>query len=169
MEDKKEQKKAYWRDYYLKNRDKILRASKERACKKENKEAKRVYDKIRRGILIEEIKEYDKARSKELPSRRRQLYRRAFARAKKYGVPCTITANDIIIPDVCPILGIPLIWTDKQGGHPNSPSLDRFDPKLGYVPGNIAVISKRANAMKYDASIDDVRKLLKWMEASAAN
>jgi len=56
---------------------------------------------------------------------------------------------------MCPILGIPLI-PGIGAQSPNSPSLDRIIPSLGYVKGNIAVISYRANAMKNDATIDEL-------------
>ena len=38
----------------------------------------------------------------------------------------------------------------KKGGTERSPTLDRLIPELGYVPGNIAVISMKANRIKSD-------------------
>ena len=57
------------------------------------------------------------------------------------------------IPDVCPVLGIPLDQDPKGKGErsDNSPSLDKFIPSLGYVKGNIHIISWRANHLKNDA------------------
>lgn len=75
----------------------------------------------------------------------------ARTRAKKRCEPCTITLSDIAIPQACPILGMPLAVNTGVLG-PDSPSLDRRDPALGYVPGNVWVISHRANSMKNDAS-----------------
>ena len=46
----------------------------------------------------------------------------------------------------------------------NSPSLDRTDPKLGYILGNVRVLSWRANYLKGDATVQEIRKLLAWME-----
>lgn len=63
-----------------------------------------------------------------------------------------------MIPSHCPILGIPL-FKGKSGGEANSPSLDRIEPELGYVPGNIVVISNRANRLKSDATIDELRAI----------
>jgi hypothetical protein len=48
----------------------------------------------------------------------------------------------------------------------SSPSLDKFKPELGYVKGNIHVISSRANRIKTDATENEVRKLLYWMEST---
>jgi hypothetical protein len=44
----------------------------------------------------------------------------------------------------------------------NAPSIDRVDTKYGYVPGNIAVISKRANSRKSDASINEIFAILAY-------
>lgn len=88
------------------------------------------------------------------------MIQNARVRARIAGVPFTITANDIVIPTNCPILGIPLFQAKgKRGGGDNSPSLDRIKPELGYVPGNIIVISNRANRLKSDASIEELRSI----------
>nr|WP_294850063.1 hypothetical protein [uncultured Sphingomonas sp.] len=92
-----------------------------------------------------------------------QLLTAARSRARYQGVPFDLTADDIVIPKVCPILGIPL----KHGkGKPtfNSPTLDKIIPALGYVPGNVAVISQRANRIKSDASIHELRSLIRYLE-----
>lgn len=47
----------------------------------------------------------------------------------------------------------------KTGGGDHSPSLDRIRGDLGYVPGNIIVISNRANRIKSDASIRELRDI----------
>jgi hypothetical protein len=40
-----------------------------------------------------------------------------------------------------------------------SPSLDRVDPRKGYVPGNVRVISDRANRLKGDRSLSEIQAL----------
>lgn len=88
------------------------------------------------------------------------MLQNAKARAVAAGVPFTLTPKDIVVPTHCPILGLPLFQAlGKKGGGPNSPSLDRIRPELGYVPGNIIVISNRANRLKSDASIQELRKI----------
>lgn len=86
------------------------------------------------------------------------MVRNARHRADAAGVPFTITKDDIYIPSHCPVLGIPLI-RGKKGGGPNSPSLDRVRPELGYVPGNIIVVSNRVNTLKSDATIQELRDI----------
>lgn len=86
-------------------------------------------------------------------------------RAVKNGIPFELTEDDFYIPDVCPVLGITLEFAEGKGHYTShSPSLDKFDPEIGYVRGNVAVISMKANRMKSDATLSDVEKLLKWMQ-----
>lgn len=90
------------------------------------------------------------------------LWKRAKKRAIEQNVPFSITKDDIIIPDRCPILGITLeIGQERQD---SSPSLDKVVPHLGYVPGNIAVISWRANRIKSDATLQELKNIVGWME-----
>ena len=99
------------------------------------------------------------------------LFAQAKYRAKKQNLPFNITAADITIPELCPVLGIPLSITSTRSGlHPNSPSLDKFYPELGYVRGNVAVISHRANSIKNNGSLEEHERLVAWMKnfASAA-
>lgn len=83
------------------------------------------------------------------------MLKKARARSMESGMECTITGADITIPTVCPVLGIPLIKT-RGTVSPGTPSLDRIDNSRGYVPGNIRVISYRANSLKSDASAEEL-------------
>jgi hypothetical protein len=94
------------------------------------------------------------------------LYRNAKKRAASAGVPITISLSDIVVPDVCPVLGIPLMRAaGSVCGTDNSPSLDRIVPELGYVPGNIAVISSRANMIKSTGTAEEHRKVADWIDS----
>lgn len=84
-------------------------------------------------------------------------------RALAFGLPFTIEPEDIKINSVCPVLGIPL---SEDGNRNNRPSLDRAVPSRGYTPSNIYVISFRANRIKSDASIDELKKIVAYMEAA---
>lgn len=93
------------------------------------------------------------------------LLQHAKKRAREKGIECSLTLQDITIPKVCPVLGIPLfIGTGKFG--PNSPSLDRKDPEKGYVPGNVLVMSFRANLLKNNASVEELEKVVSWLRGS---
>jgi hypothetical protein len=92
----------------------------------------------------------------------RVLLQLAKQRAGRLGVPFSITEEDIRIPKRCPVLGIRL----KHGIEKlrkSSPSLDRLNPRLGYVPGNVAVISFMANAIKSNATPKQLEKVSKWV------
>lgn len=87
----------------------------------------------------------------------------ARARAKKKGIPFDLELEDIVIPTHCPILKIELksgedksIWT--------SPTLDRIDNERGYVKGNVAVISKKANTNKGNMTVEEIERLLNYMK-----
>ncbi len=88
------------------------------------------------------------------------MFNGAKTRAKRKNLPFSITLDDIVIPDVCPLLGVELI-TSAGKWSPNSPTLDRVKPALGYVPGNIQVISARANLSKNDLSFEEFEKIYK--------
>lgn len=75
---------------------------------------------------------------------------------------CTITLDQIHVPKCCPILGVPFVFDKRR--HPHGPSLDRVDNSKGYIPGNVCVISNRANRLKNDATIAEVRAILLYME-----
>lgn len=68
-------------------------------------------------------------------------------RALKKSIEFSLTKEDIIIPDICPLLEIP-IFAGEKGNYLNTPSLDRIDNTIGYIPNNIRVISSLANTMK---------------------
>lgn len=83
--------------------------------------------------------------------------------ARRHKVPFTISVEDIVIPEKCPILEIHLQSRGKS--RDSAPSLDRVIPELGYVAGNIAVISNRANRIKSDATLDELKKLIVYMSS----
>jgi len=64
-------------------------------------------------------------------------------------------------PKVCPVLGIELDW-GMNGIQYNSPSLDRIDPTKGYIPGNVMIMSKLANAMKQNATPEQLNQFSRY-------
>ena len=79
------------------------------------------------------------------------IWQRAHKRATTRSLTFAISVQSITIPDTCPALGIPIIVGGKRSS--NSPSLDRIIPAAGYVPGNIRVISDKANRLKGDQTL----------------
>lgn len=95
------------------------------------------------------------------------MHRRAKERAKKYGIEFDIEVEDIVIPEFCPVFGFRLqtgLSDKKYVSHPQTPSLDKIDPSKGYVKGNVQVISQRANMLKSNATVDELRAVLRFIE-----
>jgi hypothetical protein len=92
----------------------------------------------------------------------REKYRLKKANANRSGKEFTIAFGELDFPTHCPILGIELDYF-SEGRQENSPSFDRFDPSKGYVSGNVAVVSWRANRIKNDGTADEHQKIADWM------
>jgi hypothetical protein len=121
------------------------------------------YGKAWREANRERLNTYDKAWRRQNPAR--QLLQNARERARKQGLPFDLVVEDVVIPETCPVLGIPLFIS---GGTltANSPTIDRVVPELGYVRGNVAVISWRANSLKKDGTVEELKAVVDWMEAT---
>lgn len=90
----------------------------------------------------------------------------AKARAEEKQVPFEL--DSIECPDVCPVLGTPLIYARRglRAAFDDSPSIDRIVPELGYVEGNVCVISHRANRIKSDATVKELERVLEYVRAA---
>lgn len=136
-----EKRKQYEREYYAKNKEHIQRKARERWL--ENQEESRA-----------------RCSTWDRNNWENKLWRGAKTSARNKNRPFNIEQSDIIIPEVCPILGIPLYkgnHPEYYPGHGYTASLDCKNPDLGYTKGNIWVISWMANKMKQDAKKDVLR------------
>ena len=106
----------------------------------------------------EEHRAYQRRYKKKNTTIEQGMLNRSKSRARRKGFEHTIELEDIIIPTHCPLLGIPLFKGDDKVC-PNSPSLDRIDSNLGYVKGNVWVISYKANTIKSNASIEELNTI----------
>lgn len=87
-------------------------------------------------------------------------------KSRKNGIPFDITVADIPVPTHCPVFGTELILGGVDGYKDwNSPSVDRIVPDLGYVKGNVRVISARANTIKNNATSAELRLLADYVDA----
>jgi ribosomal protein L22 len=130
------------REEYLRNREKYLIKNKE--WREKNHEAKKEMsrnfyykDKIDRPI------EY--------------LLKYAKQRAKDKQLPFNLSKEDIVIPEVCPIMGTKFDRADRK----TAPSIDRIVPDLGYIKGNVQVISTLANQMKWNSTREELIQFCK--------
>ena len=92
-------------------------------------------------------------------SYKHDMWSGAKKRAKGSGVNFSLSIEDIIVPDICPVLGIKIEKGIGKLTHA-SPTIDRIHPERGYIKGNIRVISHRANLLKSDATTEELEKVL---------
>jgi hypothetical protein len=112
-------------------------------------------DRIRKKSVIR--------RSQKLPIAQ-VLFNNAKMRAKSRDLPFDLSVSDIVVPEFCPVLGVKL---EVAVGHAkaNSPSIDRIDPSKGYTRDNICVISYKANTIKNDATLEQLREVVRYVES----
>lgn len=90
------------------------------------------------------------------------MWMAAKARAQKIGIPFRISVDDLVVPTHCPVLGMKLESSVGQVADA-CPSIDRFIITEGYVPGNVRVISFRANTLKRDATVAELEAVIEYM------
>lgn len=96
-----------------------------------------------------------------LENRERVQFNTARHQAKKRGLEFTIGFDDVSWPEFCPVFGVRL---ERKPKGPNdwSPSLDRIDSSKGYVPGNVIVVSMRANRIKSNATPEELQQVARF-------
>lgn len=145
-------KKAYMREWYARHPEaRKQNAARAKAWAKAHPE--------RRRATMKRWREADPIR---------YLFTCAKGRAKRDGTEFTITLADI--PPMgthCPLLGHAFPSADTHDRR-FAPSLDRIDPALGYVPGNVWVVGYRANAVKNDGTAEEHEKIAAAMRAALA-
>ena len=107
-----------------------------------------------------------RARSSEYKKRdrRRGLLTDAKKRARAKGLEFSITVDNIVWPASCPVFHTPMIYSGDRGGRATdtSPSIDRIDPRLGYTPDNVQVVSWLANRIKTNATPAQLMAVAMW-------
>ena len=150
-------KRAYHREYMRKYREKYADQLRERDA---------VQAKVRRRTDGGKYNAYMatyRRRPENIPYR---LLTEAKYRAKKRGLEFSIELDDVAVPMVCPVFGIEMRSCGSGGGPvDSSPTLDRIDSTKGYVKGNVWVISGKANRIKNNATLQDLRNLIAALEA----
>ncbi len=142
----KERKRKYMESYVL---------------SKEQRNRQRAWQKERsRDVRRKQRSEYYQS-EKHQWAVMKTLWHRARKNAKDVGVPFNLDIEDLRIPPECPILHIPLI-VRPGSRNANTPSIDRVIPRLGYVKGNVQMISWRANRIKCDASFEEMIAMGEW-------
>ena len=86
-------------------------------------------------------------------------------RARDKNLPFNLTSDylESIFPKncICPILGYKMKVSNITLGK-LSPTLDRVNPRLGYIKGNVEFVSNIANCMMTSATGRDIKRFVKW-------
>lgn len=90
-----------------------------------------------------------------------RIYYGSRNRARREGTEFTISLKDIVFPDKCPITNEKMVHSNRIH-FKTSPSLDRIDNTKGYIPGNVRVISYKANSRKGDLTLEEIKKLYQY-------
>jgi len=128
------------------------------------KEERNAYQRKWRLNHLEDRSRYEQnRRNKDLLYFVKKILIQRRLEAKRKGIPFDITLDDIKdVPAFCPILGVKLV-SGEGINNPNAASLDRVVPQQGYVKGNVYWISKRANRIKCDATLEEMERVVQWI------
>jgi len=136
--------------------------------------SRRVLTREQRQIVNEQIRTAERLRYVENPHREiikraRNLRNSACRRGAKYNAwEFTITEDDLDWPTHCPVLPwIELNYPGRYRHDPAGASLDRIDREKGYVPGNVRIISLRANLLRKDITYQELRALADFFFAAS--
>lgn len=98
----------------------------------------------------------------ELAQAQRTKFRAKKANALRTGYTWEIKFGDLTWPSHCPILGLELDYF-AEVAQENSPSFDRIDSSLGYVAGNVEIVSWRANRIKNNGTAEEHRRIADYL------
>lgn len=137
-----------------------------------NRLARKRYVARKRATDLAGWNEYNNTNNRKRLKRdpKKMLLYRAANNARVKGLEFNLEHSDIVVPECCPVLGIPLVYNiGGQKRSPNAPSVDRIDNTKGYIRGNIRIISWRANDLLANGTLDEFRRLVAFLEATQAN
>jgi len=140
--------------------DKILEYAKH-YCEKHPKRRKEICKKYRLSHSDEVKKRIVDWESKN-PNLKRFISLRAAAKIRKQEF--SLVFDKIYWPTHCPILGIEIDYSLHRGRKANGPSFDRIDNLKGYIPGNVRVVSNRANIIKNDGTLEEHQKVIDYLK-----
>lgn len=126
-------------------------------------------------IFKEKQKKYWDSNRKHLYQKQRQWRQRhpkklmlnvIISRAKKKGLDCNLTIEDLLDNQICPVFKTKLMYNRDEKDHKLKASVDRIDNTKGYTKDNIAIISRRANTLKSNGSLKEFKRLVDYIETS---
>lgn len=146
--------KTQWNNYYEQRKPEMQKRGRDyyHATKERTRERLRAIELAAPGTLAAR-RRHHAAKNPE-----RCLWNSAKQTAKRKNLPFNIEVSDIVIPERCPVFGFPLERNTGKAAD-TSPSIDKIIPALGYVKGNITIVSWRANRFKSNATVTELQQL----------
>ena len=170
--ENKEKISVYTKQYRIENRKEISEHKKQYYIenKEEISERHKQYHSRNREEILEQQKQYYNENKEEILAHNKLRYKDNLAhsmlmhaqkRAKTRGIPFNITEEYLRsiwpLSNCCPYLGTAFI-TASGGANNTSPSLDKITPDLGYVIGNVQIVSNFYNRMKQNSTPEQLKK-----------
>tara|TARA_B100001057_G_scaffold493510_1_gene588063 strand:- start:110 stop:1015 length:906 start_codon:yes stop_codon:yes gene_type:complete len=115
---------------------------------------------LKDGIRYVAWASYDKYLRDRINGINKGCKKRALKKGLDYNLDIDYLESIFPKDNICPVLGIKMEF--HVGSVQTSPSVDRIDSKKGYVKGNVAWVSYRANSIKQDATIEELEKVFKF-------
>lgn len=165
--------------YKQRNKENIASRSrqyrqKEQVGEKLRAQAREYYQKNKEKIIMQKkgkYKDWYQQQRSEVQYTLRKLLSKAKQRAKKADLPFNLTLEwlETMVVSHCPITLQPIDWLKEEVANgmpgPNSPSIDKNKPELGYVQSNCSIVSHRGNMIKSNGTIDEHRRVVQYMAA----
>lgn len=102
----------------------------------------------------------------DLQYRLRKLLNASRARAKKKNLYHDLQFEEVLeifpMDMICPVFGCEMEW-GVGSNSPLSPSIDRIDSSQGYTIDNVQIMCWRANRIKADASLNELKLLVDYL------
>ena len=161
------------RKYYQANREKYIQYSSRYRYKNKSAciERTKRWRENNREKIAEKRKKYNKENPFQIQSSRLMDKTRHRAKYKKIPIDLDFISKPNMLdwlkrqPNcVCCNRVFSIGVKGKPGFKDDSPSLDRFYPSLGYVPGNVFLICMRCNVLKRDATRQELETVVAWMK-----
>jgi hypothetical protein len=130
---------------------------------------RRAYNKKYHSEMSDEQLEWHKKKCKEwYYANKRQAYlNRLRNRCEAEGIPFNLTLDDLYFPEICPVLNIPMDYENKRSE--GYWSLDKIIPVLGYIRGNVKIISARANRIKNDGTAEEHLQIADYIKRETSS
>jgi hypothetical protein len=106
---------------------------------------------------------YDKNKT-DIEWRKKHLFKSLKNRAIANNIPFNLEYVDVEWPEKCPVFGVVLQYNTVDKPQNDSASFDKVIPKLGYIKGNVRIISQRANWLKQDSTIEQLENIILYMK-----